>query len=111
MANSETYPASLFPLRGDLSAESGDVAVTVIGIQTVSIDQPVSPTDDQKVATYVDADQRIEWKAASGNGTAVRINGVGESEDFLFLVNTAFTINYGSDNFLGARINGVRDGG
>ena len=111
--NRETYPASLFPLRGDLYAEAGATTVRVIGIQTVPIDQPLSPTDDLKVATYVDASRRIEWLVGGGSGeiNAVEINGVGESDDFLFLINTAFTINYGSDLFLGARINGVRDGG
>lgn len=110
--NRETFPSSLFPLRGDLSAESGATTVRVIGIQTVPIDQPVSPTDDLKVATYIDADKRIEWKTGgSGETNAVLINGVGESDDFLFLVNAVFTNNYGSDVFLGVRINGVRDGG
>jgi hypothetical protein len=108
MANRETYPSSLFPLRGDLSAEAGAVSATVIGIQTIPVDKPVSPTDDGKVATYVDADGRIEWVAGSGgSGSAVKINGVGVSSDFLFLVNTAFTINYSTDDFLGVRINGV----
>ena len=111
MSNRETYPASLFPLRGDLRAEAGATRVTVIGIQDVPTDKPVSPTDDLKVATYIDADKRIEWKTGGSETNAVKINGVGESDDFLFLVNTAFTINFGSDDFLGVRINGVRDGG
>lgn len=38
--NRETYPSSLFPLRGDLSAESGATSVVVTGIQ----EQPVDPT-------------------------------------------------------------------
>lgn len=112
MANRETFPASLFPLRGDISAEAGAVSVIVQGIRTVPIDQPISPTDDQKVATYVDADGRIEWKTGgSGESNAVNINGVGESDDFLFLLNGVFTIDYPGDVFLGVRINGVRDGG
>lgn len=112
MANRECYPASLFPLRGDLSAEAGATRVTVIGIQDVPADKPVSPTDDLKVLTYVDVDKRLEWKTGgSGETNAVLINGVGESDDFLFLINTAFTINFGSDDFLGVRVNGTRDGG
>lgn len=37
MANRESYPASLFPLRGDISAEAGAVAVVVQGLQTIPI--------------------------------------------------------------------------
>lgn len=37
MSNRESYPASLFPLRGDLSAEAGATSVTVQGLQTVPI--------------------------------------------------------------------------
>lgn len=107
MANREIYPSSLFPLRGDLSAEAGAVTTTVIGIQTVPIDAPVSPTDDGKVATYIDTDKRIEWKSSN---QPLRINGAAAG-DYLISVNTALTINYGSDDFLGIRINGVRDGG
>lgn len=111
MSNRETYPASLFPLRGDLSAEAGAVAVTVVGIQNIPVDAPVNPTDDGKVATYINADGKIEWKTVISGGSAVKLNGIVRSADFLFLVNAAMTINYGSDSFLGVRINGVRDGG
>jgi hypothetical protein len=96
-----------------LSAEAGATTVTVIGIQDVPADKPVSPTDDGKVATYVDADGRIEWKAGGGGGSGsiVQINGAGVSSDYVILVDTAFTINYGTDDFLGVRINGTLDGG
>jgi len=109
MANQETYPASLFPLRGDLSAESGDVLVEVIGLQHILI--APNPLTDGAVPTYVLANNDIEWLGGNVGEATVRINGVGVSDDFLFLVNTAFTINFGSDTFLGVRINGVRDGG
>ncbi len=108
MANQETYPASLFPLRGDLLAESGDTAVTVIGIQTVPIDQPVSPTDDQKVATYVDADGRIEWKTGGSLNAAVQINGVGVSADRQMFLNA---ITDGAAPAWQFDINGTLDGG
>lgn len=108
MANRETYPSSLFPLRGDLSAEAGAIAVTVIGIQNVPTDQPVNPTDDKKVATFIAADDRIEWKSASGAGTAVEINGVGVSSDKQFFFNGVFD---GSVPTWVVEINGVPDGG
>ncbi len=34
MANRQVWPASLFPLRGDLLAEAGATTVTVVGIAT-----------------------------------------------------------------------------
>ncbi len=107
--NREIFPASLFPLRGDVSAEAGAVTVEVIGLQNIPI--APNPLIDRRVPTYVLANNDIEWLASSGNGTAVKINGVGESEDFLFLINRVFTINYDGDDFLGVRINGVLDGG
>jgi hypothetical protein len=109
MANRQNYPASLFPLRGDLSAEAGDVIVKVVGIQTVPIDQPVSPTDDGKVATYVDADGRIEWMPGGGGLTAsVEINGVGVSIDKQVFINA---ITDGSAPTWVFKVNGVSDGG
>jgi len=40
MANRESYPASLFPMQGDLLSSAGQVKVRVVGIQN----EPVSPT-------------------------------------------------------------------
>jgi hypothetical protein len=108
MANRIVYPSSLFPLRGDLSAESGATTVEVIGLQNVPM--AANPLVNGFVPTYNSANADIEWEA-SGGGTAVSINGKIVSSDFLFLVNTAFTINFSGDSFLGVRINGVRDGG
>lgn len=104
--NRMTYPSSLFPLRGDLSAEAGATTVVVVGIQTVPIDRPVSPTDDGKVATYVDADRRIEWRPSSG--TAVEINGVGVSSTKQFFING---VTDGSAPIWAVLVNGVADGG
>jgi hypothetical protein len=106
--NQETYPASLFPLRGDISAESGQVIVEVTGLQNIPI--APNPLTDGAVPTYVALNNDIEWLVGS-KGSSVSINGVGQSNDYLILLNTAFTINFGSDTFLGVRINGVRDGG
>lgn len=109
MPNQETYPASLFPLRGDISAESGDVAVEVIGLQNIPI--APNPLIDGTVPTYVAANNDIEWLAsASGGISPVHVNGV-PAGDYLITLNTAFTINYGTDDFLGVRINGALDNG
>ena len=59
MANSEVYPSSLFPLRGDLSAESGATTVEVIGLQTIPI--APNPYTDKAVPTYVLSNDDIEW--------------------------------------------------
>jgi hypothetical protein len=109
MSNRETFPSSLFPLRGDLSAEAGNVIVEVIGLQRIPI--APNPLTDGAVPTYVAANADIEWLISGDEKAAILINGVGVSDDYLVLVDTALTINYGSDNFLGVRINGVRDGG
>lgn len=104
--NRQVFPSSLFPLRGDLSAEAGATSVVVIGIQTVPIDQPISPTDNGKVATFIDADGRIEWR--SGGGNAVEINGTGVSSDKQFFING---ITDGSAPVWTVLVNGVADGG
>jgi hypothetical protein len=105
MSNRETFPSSLFPLRGDLSAEAGDVIVEVIGLQTV----PLGPLVDGGSPVYHAASDIINWELNSSS-TPVRINGVGAG-DYLISVNTAITINYGMDDFLGVRINGTLDNG
>ena len=79
MSNRESYPASLFPMRGDVSAEAGATTIKVIGLNGVPISM-VPP---------------------------VLINGQGISLDYVSLVNTAFVINYDSDDFLGDFVNGV----
>lgn len=105
MANQETYPASLFPLRGDVSAESGNVTVEVIGLQRIPI--APNPLTDGAVPTYVAANNDIEWLSSNNGGTSVFVNGVLVSQDYLILCDTAFVINFDNDNFLGIRENGV----
>jgi hypothetical protein len=106
--NRQCFPSSLFPLRGDVSAEAGATSVQVIGLQTKQLGP--NPLINGYVPTYDVTNDGIEWRP-SGGGTAVALNGVVTSSDYLFLVNTAFTNNYSTDNFLGVRINSVRDGG
>jgi hypothetical protein len=106
MPNQETYPSSLFPLRGDISAESGDVIVEVVGLQNIPI--APNPLTDGAVPTYVAANGDIEWLPGGGNeNNTIEINGVGVSDDYLILCDTALVINFGSDTFLGVRVNGV----
>jgi len=105
--NSESYPVSLFPLRGDVSAEAGATTVEVIGLQGLLLG--VNSLTDGGVPTYISASGDIEWRAGSGN--VVKANGVGVSADYVILSDTAIVINYDSDNFLGVRVNGVQDGG
>jgi hypothetical protein len=106
MSNQETFPASLFPLRGDISAEAGDVSVEVIGLQRIPI--APNPFIDGNVPTYVAANNDIEWLPGGGNeNNTIEINGVGVSDDYLILCDTAFVINYSNDVFLGVRVNGT----
>ncbi len=105
MSNREVYPAQLFPLRGDLSAEAGNVIVEVIGLQNIPI--APNPLTDGAVPTFVAANADIEWLVGGGGGAAILMNGRLVSPDYLILCDTAFVINYSTDSFLGIRENGV----
>jgi len=100
--NRESYPASLFPLRGDISAEAGAVSVEVVGLQNI----PLGPIVDGGVPTYDASGHIINWQLAGG-GSAVRCNGVVASSDYLILCDGALVINYSTDDFLGIYCNGV----
>jgi hypothetical protein len=106
MANRETYPVSAI-FSGDISCPPGSAIVEVVGLQDIPL--KANPLVDGAVPTYVSANGDIEWLSASGD-TPVLINGI-PSGDYLISVNTAITINYGSDDFLGVRINGTLDNG
>ena len=71
--NRETYPAALFPLRGDLSAEAGATTVEVTGLQNIPL--KANPLTDGAVPTYVSANGDIEWLASVGDAP-VLINGL-----------------------------------
>lgn len=100
--NSETYPASLFPLRGDVSAEAGDILVTVVGVRGIPV-TAILPKNGQGLS-YNSTNNDLEWGAGSG---VIQCDGVGVSSDYLILVDCAFVIKYGSDDFLGIRADGV----
>jgi len=105
MANSEVYPSSLFPLRGDLSAESGATTVEVIGLQTIPI--APNPYTDKAVPTYVLSNDDIEWIVPTGGGgsNAIYVNGNPVSQDSLILVDNKFIL---VGDYLGVLVNGTR---
>lgn len=103
MANRETYPAVLFPLRGDVSAEAGAVSVEVIGLQKIPL--AANPLINGTSPVYVSENGDIEWVFA--NGAALQINGVGVSPDKKIFING---ITDGA-TIWGIEINGVNDGG
>lgn len=61
--NRQCFPSSLFPLRGDISAEAGATTVTVIGIQKIPVvSPPVEPVDGD---TFVYNAYTNQWLYAS----------------------------------------------
>jgi hypothetical protein len=61
--NRQIFPSSLFPLRGDVSAESGATTVRVVGIQDIPVvSPPVEPTD---LDTFFYSAYNNEWYYAS----------------------------------------------
>jgi hypothetical protein len=75
MANRESYPSQLFPLRGDVSAEAGDTSVTVVGIQTTPVD-PTAPTQGQSLIAVNGV-----WTPESV-GAAIMVEGIPVSDDY-----------------------------
>lgn len=103
--NREAYPASLFPLRGDLSAEAGATTVEVVGIQTIPIAD--NPLIDGYVPTYTAANGDIEWKQGSGGGSNYfKVNGSPVSQDGLFFVDGNMILSPG--DLFGLSVNGTR---
>lgn len=79
MANRETYPASLFPLRGDLSAEAGATTVLVVGIDGIAV--------SAKLATqqaYVNVGGLLTPVYLD---TAIQVDGVPVSDDYTIAIN------------------------
>jgi hypothetical protein len=94
MATRETYPAQLFPLRGDLSAEAGDTLVTVVGLQTTPIDPEtpggtnVSPavSSPALVALGGSTLTQATWTPVLLDNS-ILVDAVPVSDDYSFLVN------------------------
>lgn len=106
MANRETFPSALFPLRGDVSAEAGATSVIVTGLQTVPI-STVAPTDKQALVFDVTLGVAGEWTPGTGGSSSYfEVNGTSVSQDGLFFING--TIVLGTDGLFGLKVNGTR---
>jgi hypothetical protein len=82
MANRQVSPASLFPLRGDLSAEAGATTVLVIGLQGIPVEAGTPSNADALVYNPT----LNQWTQVLLNGS-IFINGVPQSDDWMFSVN------------------------
>ena len=83
MSNRETFPASLSPITGDVSAGAGARQTTVTGLQGT----PVSTTTpNDKDFLMFDA-VTSKWEPQQGTGTAITVNGVPTSDDYDVYVN------------------------
>lgn len=80
MANRQNFPSSLFPLRGDISAEAGQTAVTVEGIQTQPVDPAVPDTGD----TFL---YRAGTWFPDKVGACIQVNSIPVSDDYDIAVN------------------------
>ena len=72
MSNAQTYPNSIFPIRGDVDSEIGNSTVTVTGIQNQPVD-PVQPHPQQLLVYGSDGEWHPEDPVVSGTdavGTA-----------------------------------------
>ncbi len=103
MANREIFPSSLFPLRGDLLAESGATTVEVIGLQNILIAPNLRV--DKTVPTYVAANGDIEWLLTQSANIDIFVNGNPVSEDALILVKNNFIL---AGDHLAVVVNGTR---
>lgn len=102
MSNREVYPSALFPNRGDLSAEAGDVTTTVVGIQTTPV-ASTTPTVGQSLIAIDDGTGSVIWTPESA-GDWVMINGIPVSDDYWFGINIPIAASTQSP---GVTINGV----
>src|ERR1039458_448330 len=102
MAHRQVFPSSLFPLRGDVSAEAGATTVRVIGLQGVPI-SPASP-GSQDVFIYNSVTNTYEPTSIF----AIEIEGHGMSLDKLIYING---VPDGAPSPWGIDINSTPDGG
>ena len=80
MANRESFPSSLFPLRGDVSAEAGAVTARVIGLQTVAI-SATAPVDTNALVLLDGV-----WTPYTLDGS-ILVDGAPVSDDYNFFCN------------------------
>jgi hypothetical protein len=81
--NRETFPASLSPIQGDVSAPAGARLATVVGIRGTPI-SPSVPTD-QNVLRFSATDN--QWEPSFDSCTSILVNGVPTSDDYDVYVN------------------------
>lgn len=84
MSNRETFPASLSPITGDVSAAAGVRQATVTGLQGVPV-SPATPSD-QNILIFSAASS--QWQPGPGTGTAIMVNGIPTSDDYDVYVNS-----------------------
>ena len=81
--NRQVYPSSLFPLRGDISAEAGAVRVTVIGLQTIPISSTLPSDTVPQTLVAIGGNEYIPTNL----DTSIQVNGVPISDDYDIGVN------------------------
>ena len=92
MSNRQVFPSSLFPLRGDLSAEAGAVSVKVIGIQGTSVSN-VGPTNNQVLVFNSVTNQYTPSSTTNTQANqSIQVNGIVMSDDYSVSVNAVLGI-------------------
>jgi hypothetical protein len=86
--NRETYPASMSPLVGDVTAGAGARQTTVVGIQNTPVSS-ASP-NDQDLLRYNFTNS--QWEPTPDSNVALYVNGIPVSNDPVIYVNAAALI-------------------
>ena len=90
--NRQVWPASLFPLRGDLFAEAGATIVKVIGIQGTSITS-TAPTNNQALIFNSGLNKLIFSSTTNTQANqSIQVNGIVMSDDYSVSVNAVLGI-------------------
>lgn len=84
MANRQIFPSSLFPLRGDVSAEAGATAVRVIALVGIPIAGDITTILDQQTLVFNAATGQFEFESPANS--SIQVNGVTLSDDYEFYV-------------------------
>jgi hypothetical protein len=90
--NRQAYPASLFPLRGDLSAEAGAVRVVVIGIQTIPVSATLPSLTVPQTLVAIGGTEYVPTDL----DTSIQVNGVPVSDDYEISCNLPLSTNSGT---------------
>ena len=84
MSNRQVWPAGLFPLRGDISAEAGATTVTVVGVQKIPITAPSLSING--VGQSFDQHIYINGKTDGANPWGIYINGAPDGSQNIIYV-------------------------